>query len=233
MSHAKSYSTIPYGNPPKVLGEIDLNPTEHMLYLYLPILMPGKMMQLPKRLDFIRPLIKPILMDVMEDRDLFDKYVYVTAKTCWVEPGAPGNRPGWHADGFGSDGDLNYIWYDMNPTEFAMLPFSNIPTDDMAMLAKIEEQINIYRHIHLGGSPSFDPIVTYPNKTLLRLDESVVHRVNPNPKPGLRTFIKISVSKHKYNLKGNSHNYLFDYDWKMFDRADIRNTDNKDFVKSK
>jgi hypothetical protein len=214
-----------YGNPPKVLGEIPLNPVEHMLYLYLPLKMPGGFFwypNLPKQCDFMFDLI-----DAAEtNAKLFggfentDHYLYLTAKTMWVGPGCPGNRPGWHADGFGSNGDLNYIWYDMNPTEFAVQNFKDVSSDDTQCLKDLEYQVDP------------DCVVVYPNRTLLRLDESVVHRVNTNPREGLRTFIKISISRHKYNLKGNSHNYLMDYKWDMFDRVEVRNTDNKDFVRS-
>ena len=38
-----------------------------------------------------------------------------------------------------------------------------------------------------------------------------------------RTFIKVSFSDQKYNLKGNTHNYLFDYEWDMIDRSVSRN----------
>lgn len=224
------FSTVPYGNPPKVLRSFDLKPSEHMIYLYLPIQMKGAWPFdycgypfLPQNLSFIIPLLEAIRKD--QEYELDDKYIYVTAKTQWVEPGAPGNRPGWHADGYGSGGDLNYIWYDMNPTEFAVMPFKMIPDDDFKSMAEMERQIN---SIERWGEDTC--IRTYPNKTLLRLDESVVHRVNPVPEAGLRTFIKVSVSRHKYNLKGNSHNYLFHYDWEMHDRKDVRNTDNKDFI---
>lgn len=209
-----------YGNPPKILGEVDLKPTEHMIYLYLPIMMPDDFrVYLPERLKFTDILIRDCLVDSMDRFSAVPFYVYLTVKTCWVEAGAPGNRPGWHVDGYGSDGDWNYVWHSMNPTEFAVQEFKDVPDDDFGSLAAFEKQV-------LSRC-----IVTYPDRTLLRLDESVVHRVNPNPKPGVRTFVKVSVSQHRYNLKGNSHNYLVDYDWDMYDREEFRNMDNKDFVK--
>jgi hypothetical protein len=232
MIAPSKYSKIPYGNPPKVLGEIDLQPTEHMLYLYLPIRIAGKPgpARLPQNLKYLQPLLQRVYRDcVAQDLYLINRHIYVTVKTCWVEPGAPGNRPGWHADGYGSNGDLNYIWYNMNPTQFAVMPFYNIPDDDYASMQEMERQINALPHRMYA--PETDPIREYPCKTLLRLNESVVHRVNPRPKAGLRTFIKVSVSKHKYNLRGNSHNYLLDYNWEMHDRQELRNVDNKDFVK--
>lgn len=206
-----------YGNAPKDLGFIDLNPTEMMFYLYLPIKIPGQTLALPPRLNFLDPLLDVVICDNL--RRWRNIHIYVTAKTLYVAPGMAGNRPGLHVDGYGSNGDINYVWSDMNPTEFAVQEFVDIPDDDFLSMRAFEHQ--------------FEPwnAVTYPDKHLLRLDETVVHRVNPVVRSGVRTFIKISVSEHKYNLKGNSHNYLLDYDWEMHDRIEVRNVDNRDYVK--
>lgn len=214
-----------YGNAPKVVRSINLDPSEMMLYLYLPIKMAGSVeIRLPERLKYLEEAVQASLWDTCEEFDDFildDYYVYLTAKTLYVDANSPGNRPGWHVDGYGSNGDFNYIWHNMNPTEFAIQEFHDIPDDDFESLKAMEAQVDESK------------IVVYPDNTLLRLDESVVHRVNPNPKAGVRTFIKISVSKHKYDLKGNSHNHLFDYDWPMYDRGEVRNCDNSDFAKTK
>jgi hypothetical protein len=47
-------------------------------------------------------------------------------------------------------------------------------------------------------------------------------RTRPPP-GGMRSFLKISLSHQKYNLVGNSHNYLFDYNWDLHDRDTLRN----------
>lgn len=209
---------IEYGKPPTILKEYKPDVGEMMHYQYLPIRIPNQGVKLPNRLVKYLSMSWAVMLKSRElITDFSDCYVYLTAKTGWVEPGCAGNRMGWHADGFGSNGDLNFIWYDMNPTEFAVQEFVNVPKDDFGTLAAFDEQVRE------------DCIVTYPTHTLMMLDESIVHRVNPDPQQGFRTFLKWSVSKHQYNLKGNSHNYLFDYEWEMFDREIYRNTDNKDF----
>jgi hypothetical protein len=214
---------IPYGNAPKDLGLIELEPSEMMCYLYLPIKMAGDpKYRIPERLEYLQPLLGVMYHDLLANygKGYMNNYVYLTAKTLYVEGTFSGNRPGWHADGYGSDGDLNYIWYDMNPTEFAVQDFVDIPDDDVKSMQEMERQVDP------------EKIANYPLRHLLRLDESVVHRVSPNIQAGMRTFIKLSVSKHQYNLKGNSHNYLFDYSWDLADRATQRNMDNnKDFAK--
>lgn len=217
-----------YGKPPWSLGRFacPMSSKEMMCYLYLPIIMKGNLndVRLPNRLQHLDPIIQRVVSDVVFRQGVEDaskNYVYLTAKTLFVEQGNPGNRPGWHADGYGSDGDLNYVWYNRNPTEFAVQEFDRIPDDDTESMKEMERQI------------IDDCIRTYDNGVLLGMDEDVVHRVNPVVQSGMRTFIKLSVSRHKYNLQGNSHNYLFDYSWEMVDRNMLRrNCDNKDFAKT-
>lgn len=207
------------GAAPVDLGIVDLDPSEMMFWLYLPIIMPGPMettYSIPTNLGFAQHLISECFhdaSDLLGSREFTSNYIYITAKTMWVEPGQPGNRPGWHVDGFGSNGDLNYIWADMNPTEFAVQDFAGVRDDDDQSMRDMTSQI----------IP--DQIKTYPNKTLLRLDEKVVHRVSPDPRAGVRTFIKITVSKHQFRNKGNSHNCAFEYDWALKPRGIERNLD--------
>lgn len=213
-------SKIQYGNPPKDCGQIEVENDQHMIYLYLPISIEGSDVKIPRRLKPFKALVNAAFYEAGKHYSWSDMHklnVYLTVKCQWVTESAPGNRPGLHADGYGSNGDINFIWADLNPTEFAVQDFVNIPDDDFESMAEMERQLD----------PS--KIVTYPDKTLLMLDESVVHRVGP-AKSGMRTFVKISFSKHKYNLKGNSINYDLDYDWKYYDRSDVRNVDNKDYV---
>lgn len=211
-----------YGRKPTDLGAVEVKTGEMMFYLYLPIKLPEHSdLRLEPRLQHLSRVTDRVVRDARKTfgKQLDGKYIYLTAKTLWVEPGAPGNRPGWHVDGWGSDGDINYLWYDQHPTEFCIQEFTDIPDDDIASLEAFEEQ----------ADPS--NIWVWPIGHLLRIDESVVHRVSLDIHPGVRTFIKFSVSDHRYNLAGNSHNYEFDYDWELFDRGALRNLDNKDFVK--
>jgi hypothetical protein len=47
----------------------------------------------------------------------------------------------------------------------------------------------------------------YANKHLMKLDQRVLHKVDTSIQAGMRTFVKISVSKDVYALKGNSINH--------------------------
>ena len=202
------------GGLPQNLGNIDCAASEMMFVQYLPIIIPGYLndARIPDNLKVFQPIIDAVLAEA----NITDKYVYLTAKHLYVTPENLGNRPGWHIDGFGTD-DINYIWYDgheNNSTEFCNQIF-DISEDehqsmlDMALQAREEN------------------IVTYPTKAILKLTNQHVHRTSTRAVAGFRTFVKLSISNHIYNLKGNAHNYLFDYDWSMVKRDKERNVTSK------
>lgn len=194
-----------YGESPQVIGTFDLCWSEYMHYLYLPVQMPGiDDIRMPRRLDFLRTVIEQIVLN-----EQHDGYVYVTARRGYATPGNPLNRPGWHADGFGTT-DINYIWHDGGATLFAEHPFGFIASDHIRSMGQFNARARVTN--------------TYPDRTLLRLDPFVVHRApDIDPPGGERAFVKISLSNDRYNLRGNSHNYSFDYAWRMWSRDEIRN----------
>jgi hypothetical protein len=200
-----------YGQPPISLGNFTVDDwDEYMHYLYLPVRMPGGGdIRLPERLGFASRFITEAIKDYGPSAE--DKYVYLTTRRGWASPGNPLNRPGWHADGFGGE-DVNYVWADAYPTMFALQTFDNISADHQDSMAAFADQIN----------PAC--VVTYPDNEYLRIDPYVVHHVPNIPAPGgNRSFLKVSISADRYDLKGNSHNYLFDYSWRMYDRSEVRN----------
>ncbi len=197
---------------PKVLGTYPIKVTETMFWLYLPIKMAGnKMVRIPDQLKQFKPLLEASVFDpnVVEPKEFFNSYVYITAKHMLVNPGFWGNRGGAHCDGFLTE-DKNYVWYDKNPTIFNSGKFEVTP-DHVESLKEFEAQWDYKNE------------VIYPEYSLLELDPNIVHKVAPVIRYDMRTFFKISLSKEKYNLVGNSHNYLFDYNWKMYNRGEVRN----------
>lgn len=193
-----------YGNAPKELGIVLATCQEMMHYQCLPIkLIDTPEYRLPERLKWVQPLLDRI-------RFTEDRYVYLTVRNTFISPGSSGSRPGWHSDGFLTD-DINYIWSDCLPTEFALQNF-DIDENCLQSLQQFEEQVHP------------ENIATYPAKMLLQLNSGVIHRPAINDSyEGLRQFVKVSVSKHRYNLAGNSHNYLLDYNWPMVERSTERN----------
>ena len=193
-----------YGNPPVICGHADTECDEMLHYQCLPIQFPDeKGFKLPERLAWAKPILDPI-------PPYPDHYIYLTARNSYISPGYSGSRPGWHSDGFLTD-DLSYIWSDCLPTEFAIQDFE-IDENCEDSLRQFAEQVERKR-VH-----------TFVNKVLLCLDASVIHQPAENTDiSGLRTFVKFTVSKDRFNLKGNSHNYLFNYTWDMEDRGEVRN----------
>lgn len=190
------------GDLPKDLGLHDQTFSEFMYWLYCPVKVPGmSIVKLPDNLQQYADLIVSSMLDALDLRgpdEIAASYFYVTAKRIWVEPGAPGNRPGWHADGFLSE-DLNYVWADMNPTIFwDGFPFS--------VVAEHNSSLHQMRSICDNDARRWR---TYPDKHLLRMDQHVLHKVKDvGVKAGFRTFFKLSISRNVYNLEGNSINHL-------------------------
>jgi hypothetical protein len=199
---------------PIVLGVFHAVPSEMMFIQYMPIMMPGKGLMLPPNLQCFEELIDASVNNYIltEQDSIYRKYVYLTAKHLFVTPENLGNRPGWHIDGFGTD-DINYSWSNgakENSTEFCIQEFDISEDEHQSML-------------DMNTQADEKNIITYPVGTLVRHDNQVVHRTSTKAVAGFRTFVRVSVSDHQYNMKGNAHNYLFDYDWNMKVRDYERN----------
>lgn len=202
-----------YGELPKELGLFKIDPTEMMFYQYLPIKLSGNVQPIyEERLKCFDEIIGTINCDFIGEYGLdryVESYVYVTAKYLYQMPNCSFNRCGWHSDGFMTD-DINYIWCDKFPTIFNNGHF-DLLMNDIDSLQQMEEQAMESKN------------VVYQENQLLRLNQFNIHKVAPIDKPCMRTFLKVSFSNDKYDLIGNSHNYLLDYDWEMKQRSEHRN----------
>lgn len=197
-----------YGELPEDIGRIDISPVEMMCWMYCPISTPAEIECIPQNLMQFGPILDAVYQ---RDPSVYDaSYVYLTAKTLWVSGECVGNRPGWHSDGFGSN-DVNYIWYDREPTQFLADHFQLSDDCENAMQEMAER-----------ASLTTD-YVTFPDKHLLRLTPAVIHRVAPSMAPGMRTFVKVSLSPDRYNLQGNSINHGLRESWPMLPRNAERN----------
>lgn len=208
-----------YGERPVgVESPLFLQWDEFMHWLYLPVKMPGAIqdVRLPPSLAFAERAV----IEAMDDAwklgvDIMNAYVYVTARRGWATPGNPLNRPGWHCDGFGTD-DLNYVWFDRWSTRFWV-------SDEVPEISP-DHQVSLLQFEQLAaGRP--ECIFDASTHALYRLTPYVIHDVPviPDGEQGMRSFLKVSVSEHRYNLQGNSHNHLFDYGWEMWPRDVARN----------
>lgn len=201
-----------YGLLPKELGLFDIKPKEMFFYQYLPIKLNNEIQPIIEdRLKCFEEILGVICCDFIGQFGLDrynDSYIYLTAKNLYQKENCGFNRNGWHSDGFLTD-DINYIWSDTQPTIFNFSDFQ-ISNNDVDSIIEMTKQ----------ADPNND--VIYPNKTLLRLNQFNIHRVGEINK-GMRCFLKVSFSRDKYDLIGNSHNYLLDYDWEMKERKEERN----------
>lgn len=202
-----------YGTPPiEIAKDVIIDNSEMYFYQYLPIAIPDAGFEIPAQLEKLREMVYKCMEDYRSIRPNHKRpYIYITAKCLYVSPGSNINRLGWHCDGFMSD-DINYIWCDSIPTEYVEGEVSLIQDHQNSM----EEMNEMLRFT--------SPLYCNTN-SIYRLDETVIHRcgLNNSNDAVLRHFVKISFSKEKYNLKGNSHNYLLDYKWDMKERSQERN----------
>lgn len=197
-----------FSKEPEQLGVIDVKPPEMMFVQDMLIALPNQPLRIPKNLDWIVPML--IYSGIMSGRLGEEQYIYLTAKHLFTGPNCSWNRPGWHIDGYGTD-DINFLWCDSYPTEFCVNQEFELSDDHNLSMVQMTEQALT------------ENIKTYPVGTLLKLDNTIVHRVQQPKTEGFRTFVKISVSKNKYNRVGNAHNYLIDYNWDMIERDVCRN----------
>lgn len=206
-----------YGKATKCVGHHYMDLGEVMYYLYLPIAMPGATfdIRLPPNLARCRELVERTIAHAHMMRDTRGDYVYISARKGWATPDNPLNRPGWHCDGFGTD-DLNYVWWKGPGTRFAIQSFAAIEADHVRSMAQFEEQVVA------------DNVWSPPESGVYMIDPYVVHATPIIAPPGCwRQYVKISFSKERYNLENNSHNYLFDYSWKLHTREALRNDPHK------
>lgn len=200
-----------YGKQPTVVCEKPVKCDEVFSYLYLPIKLSGQTTpRYERRLSRFDELIGTICCNFVGEFGLdryIDSNVYLTAHNMYQEA-TSFNRIGYHSDGFGTT-DICYLWSNSCPTVFNSSQF-NLSGDDTQSLKEMAEQANT------------DNEYTYPNNTVLRLDQFVIHRVG-DIIPGVRCFFKMCFSYDKYDLIGNSHNYELDYDWEMRPRQNKRN----------
>lgn len=205
-----------YNKRPKNLGIFECNVQEFFSYTYLPIkLLGGAEPVIEERLKVFNNLIGRACCDFIGSFGLdsyVNSYVYLTAKHQYQREGNGFNRPGWHSDGFGTN-DISYIWSNRQPTIFNSGSFF-LSNDDVLSMKEMEEQAQPENNY------SFD------NNSLLRMDQFSIHRV-AKYEGGNRAFVKICFSPDIYNLKGNSINYLLDYQWNYEERLKTRNIPQK------
>ena len=202
-----------YGDLPLSLGIHKIQCSEMMFYQYLPIKMAGATyLKIEPRLEVFKEIIGISCCDFIGRNGLdyyVSSYVYLTAKYLYQQAGYSFNRLGYHSDGFMTD-DINYIWCDKDPTvfntsQYALTQHHEFSLTEMDLQSLQEKEVR------------------YAEYELLRLDQFNIHKVADVKTAGMRAFFKLSISKERYNLIGNSHNYELEYSWEMHPREETRN----------
>lgn len=202
-----------YGELPKV---IDVIPTlcNEMLFYQDMLIKQKRSTQflIEPRLDNYNRIIQSAVNDfisIFGIEEYLNTYVYLSAKNLFQPMREPYNRPGWHTDGFMSN-DITYIWCDSNPTIFNHSKFT-LTQDHVKSILEMEEQANPENNM------------SYLENTLIRINQYNVHKVADVEEARMRAFVKVSFSRDKFDLIGNTHNYELTYDWQMKPRNQNRN----------
>lgn len=204
-----------YGVLPKVVGSnFKPNPPtgEYLYYQDMPIKLSGQnYYKIEQRIHPFSDILNTIISDFIKnfgiDRHI-ESNIYLTLKRQYQKPSCGFNRHGWHSDNFMSN-DISYIWSDSQPTIFNTSKF-NLSQDHKISLQEMNEQALWYNNY------------TFPDYSILRLDQYSIHKVG-EIKEGVRTFMKVTFSDKKFDLEGNTHNYLLNYAWSMRPRNKVRN----------
>jgi len=189
-----------------IAQDINLQAHEMCFIQYMPIGVPGSdrdRPRLPSSLTWVKPM-----MDVLVPFMDIETYIYLTVRHFWVGGGNPGTRPGWHIDGYLSE-DQNYIWCDRNPTEVSLTSIEDFGDEATALDAMTQVANN-------------NPVTEIQLKSVIDIGRTL-HRANPVISEGMRTFVKVTTSRHRYNLIGNSTNPILAHDWRMYPRGANRN----------
>jgi fructose-1,6-bisphosphatase/inositol monophosphatase family enzyme len=197
--------------------------------------MPGQGWQLPRLLE---PFLDAIRLSIEAERALNADFVghedayhaYITIDQKIVPPHRTQRRQGFHGDAFMTpeNADLGqaaltentYLVCDALPTEFKAGPFdiADVYPNIAGCLARFDE---------LAAT---QPTLTFAPYELIRITPFDVHSpaVNHSDTQLVRTFVKITFSRERFNRQGNAVNPLLRYDnWFWVPRnPEIRNLRN-------
>jgi hypothetical protein len=185
--------------------------------LDMPIKMAGSNeYRIPEELSqFIEPISKMISFETAHNERINDFYAYLTIDQSEAEPNTTHRHGGLHVDGFQGkridpkvECDRSYIVVDCDPPSFWNQSFKTVESMD-------DGTQNIFHEFDRTKHYSAE-IKAIPYHIYL-MDCYAVHGANPSESKR-RTFCRLSYSVRQFDRLGNSHNYLFDYKWDMYER---------------
>jgi O-acetyl-ADP-ribose deacetylase (regulator of RNase III) len=180
--------------------------------LNMPIKMPGGEIRVPKELEQFREFLQKIIdHEKAVNPRMSEFYMYLTVDQNAVKKGLTHRRPGVHIDGvqgaryvvklppehlYSASDKLGTVFYDQ--------PF------DLTALDPAKQHV----HAELERQADETRASPVPDFDIAFWDSYSVHRADLAKEDLFRTFIRVEFSMKQYDSEGDTHNPMFEYDWK-------------------
>lgn len=181
-----------------------------------PIKFPGTEYRIPENILPWFPVIKTIANDNFSYSPNFDlEYCYITIDQSIVERNKTQRHGGAHVDGFQGERispklyvDHSYIVMDNTPTVFYNQPFKvdHLDPSKHNFFLEFDRQ----KEARYKISPQCGEIVKF--------NAYAVHEAAKTSETTTRTFFRMSYTVRQFDRLGNTHNPMFNYNWKMVER---------------
>lgn len=187
--------------------------------LDMPIKFPGSNeYRIPKQAKKLVETIKQIAeLEHSYNERINEYYAYLTTELAFVQTGETQRREGFHVDGYQGarttkDSLINrsYTYTSSDTTQFSLKGVDISSIDD--------SRYNIFKYMDskLEGEKS---CLWWPEPyEIVFMNVYNIHRSPEVRFPHLRFFFRLSYDVRKFDRKGNTHNPMFDYKWKMVER---------------
>lgn len=188
--------------------------------LDLPIKFPGTQYRLPKELKQFEAVIQKIIdFEAKINPDFLDEYYCYLSTDQGLVPAGTLQRPSpCHVDGFqGARWEpklrINHSYLVSNSLPTVFFPqsfdFSELDPAKHNFYLEMDRQVEINpERVEWRGE----------NGEILLIDAYTVHRGDTALIPTERTWLRLSFEVREFDRLGNSHNPMFDYNWKMVPR---------------
>ncbi|MBI3633563.1 MAG: hypothetical protein HY226_04695 [Candidatus Vogelbacteria bacterium] len=188
--------------------------------LDMPIKFPGSEFRVPKEFRQLFPLIQRIAnYERVINKSCYDEYYcYMSVDQALVKAGVLQREAPAHVDGFQGARwnpkvrcNHTYVISDALPTAYYHQPFE---LDDLD-----EARHNFFWEFNRQVAMTNSEFVWYPAQYELNLmDCYTVHRGVEAEVDTYRTWVRLSFEVRTFDRLGNTHNPMFNYNWKMVER---------------
>ena len=193
--------------------------------LNMPIKMPGTGFRVPAELEQFREFLQKIIdHENAVNPEMDGWYAYLTVDQHDVSAGSTHRRPGVHIDGvqgaryavklppehlYSASDRLGTVFYDQS--------------FDLTRLDPARQHV----HAELERQAREENAVRVADYDIAYWDSYSVHRADVAPEPLRRTFVRVEFSRKRYDSLGDTHNPLFEYDWRPVARPIPANLDDR------